>query len=246
LMISSSEESPDLERQEIDRFLSRRVDAIMIATMQLAIDSFHKIEAQKTPYVLLDRSLAGLRADFVGVDDVAVGRMATEHLIAVGCRRIAHVRGPATSTSIGRAEGYQQALAHHGLSPLNGYVVTGRSYEVEAWKSGFDAMENLLSLDPRPDGVFYYNDGTAIGGLDAILRAGLRVPEDIAVICCGNLLYDKSLRVPLSSVDQHSAEIGEQAGNLSIALIEAKTRPDPANILLAPTLVARESTRRNP
>jgi len=246
LMISSSEESPDLERQEIDRFLSRRVDAIMIATMQLAIDSFHKIEAQKTPYVLLDRSLAGLRADFVGVDDVAVGRMATEHLIAVGCRRIAHVRGPATSTSIGRAEGYQQALAHHGLSPLNGYVVTGRSYEVEAWKSGFDAMENLLSLDPRPDGVFYYNDGTAIGGLDAILRAGLRVPEDIAVIGCGNLLYDKSLRVPLSSVDQHSAEIGEQAGNLSIALIEAKTRPDPANILLAPTLVARESTRRNP
>jgi len=246
LMMSSSEENPDLERQEINRFLSRRVDAMMIASMQLTPASFRNIEEQKTPYVLLDRRLSGLRANFVGVDDVAVGRIATEHLIDIGCKRIAHMRGPATSTSIGRMEGYYQALTRFGLTPFNGYVVMGRSPDVEAWKSGFDAMGSLLRLDPRPDGVFCYNDPTAIGAIDAILRAGLRVPEDIAVIGCGNLHYDKSLRVPLSSVDQHSGEIGERAGKLSIALIEAKTCPRPRSIMLEPTLVARESTRRNP
>ena len=88
-------------------------------------------------------------------------------------------------------------------------------------------MKKLLALDARPDGVFCYNDPIAIGVIDAVLEAGLRVPEDIAVIGCGNLHFDKSLRVPLSSVDQQSRAIGERAGKLVLSLIEAKVAPRP-------------------
>jgi LacI family transcriptional regulator len=145
---------------------------------------------------------------------------------------------------VGRLEGYHQALAHHDLSQFQGYVVAGRSTDVDSWLSGNEAMKKLLALKPQPDGVFCYNDPIAIGVIDAILEAGLRVPDDIAVIGCGNLHFDKSLRVPLSSVDQQSRAIGERAGKLVLSLIEAKVAPQPKSVMLQPSIVARESTRR--
>jgi LacI family transcriptional regulator len=244
LLISSAEGDPDLERQEIKRLLSRRLDALMIASTQTTVESFRGIEEQKVPYVLIDRCFLGTPANFVGVDDVAAGRLATEHLISVGCRRIAHIRGPAASTSVGRLEGYVQALARHEMSQCEEYILAGRSADVDSWVSGHEAMKKLLGLDPRPDGVFCYNDPIAVGVIDAVLEAGLRIPEDIAVIGCGNLHFDRSLRVPLSSVDQQSRAIGERAGKLVLSLIEAKRPAQPKSILLEPNIVPRESTRR--
>ncbi len=246
LLISSSQGDPELECQEIKRLLNRRLDALIIASTQWTVESFRRIEDQKVPYILIDRAFLGMPANFVGVDDVEVGRVATEHLIKVGCRRIAHVRGAAVSTAIGRLEGYNQVLSKHQLTPYQGYVLTGRSADADSWSSGYEAMKKLLALNPPPDGVFCYNDPIAIGGIDAILEAGLRVPQDIAVVGCGNLHFDKSLRVPLSSVDQQSVAIGERAGKLVLSVIEAKTPPQPKSIMLEPNLIARESTRREP
>jgi LacI family transcriptional regulator len=244
LLISSSQGDPELERQEIKRLLNRRLDAIVIASTQRTVESFRRIEEQKVPYILLDRAFLGLPANFVGVDDIQMGRIATEHLIAVGCHRIAHIRGAATSTAIGRLEGYSQALLQHDLTPLQGYVIPGRSADVDSWSSGNEAMKKLLALNPPPDGVFCYNDPTAIGVIDAILEAGLRVPQDVAIIGCGNLHFDKSLRVPLSSIDQQSIAIGERAGKLLLSVIEAKVPRQPKSIMLQPRLVQRDSTRR--
>lgn len=111
LFISSSDEDPALEQQEIAQLLARRVDVLLIASSQQKIASFQRIEEQQIPYILLDRQLPGLDANFVGVDDCAVGLLATEHLIQQGCRRIAHIRGPEVSTAAGRLEGYRQALS---------------------------------------------------------------------------------------------------------------------------------------
>src|SRR5262249_19890873 len=115
VVISSSEEDTELEQQEVDQLLARRVDALLIASAQWTVDTFRRIEEQQVPYVLIDRFFAGLTANFVGVDDHEAGRLAVEHLIDQGCRRIAHIRGPEVSTAIGRAEGYRQALAAHGI-----------------------------------------------------------------------------------------------------------------------------------
>jgi len=244
LVISSSEEDPELEQQEIDQLLARRVDALVIASTQWTVESFRRIEEQKTPYVLIDRRFVGLVANFVGVDDEQVGMLATEHLIQVGCQRIAHIRGPEISTALGRLEGYRRALAQHGLSVLPGYLVAGKTGDDASDVSGYHAMRQLLRLEPRPDGVFCYNDPTAMGGLKAILEAGLRIPDDVAVIGCGNLKYAELLRVPLSSIDQDSTLIGERAAKLALSLVEAKPPVRPRTILLEPRLVARQSTAR--
>ncbi len=246
LLISSSEEDARLERQEIERLLSRGVDGIIIASTQCTVESFRRIEENNTPYVFVDRRFMGLPANFVGVNDVALGRLATQHLISVGCARIAHIRGPATSTALGRLEGYNQELAANHLGPFSGYVVPARSGDVGTYSSGAESMSKLLSLNPQPDGVFCYNDPIGIGAIDTILEAGLRVPEDIAVIGCGNLHNDRSLRVPLSSVDQQSAAIGERAATLALSLIQAKTPPRPKSIILEARIVARASTQRKP
>src|SRR5207248_6751706 len=102
LIISSSDEDPDLEEQEINQLLARRLDTLIVASCRSTVDLFFRIEKQKTPYVLIDRALPGLSANFVGVDDEAVGILATQHLIDMGCKRIARIRGPETSAGTRR------------------------------------------------------------------------------------------------------------------------------------------------
>src|SRR5213595_2977602 len=184
LIVSSSEEDPDLEEQEINQLLARRLDILIIASCRSTVDLFFRIEKQKTPYVLIDRALPGLTVNFVGVDDEAVGMLATKHLIDIGCKRIAHIRGPETSPGLRRLDGYKRALGEAGLRITNDYVITEAKGDVETRQRGADAMRRLLSLDPRPDGVFCFNDPLAMGAMNFTLNQGLRIPEDIALIGC--------------------------------------------------------------
>jgi len=95
-----------------------------------------------------------------------------------------------------------------------------------------------------PDGIFAYNDPVAAGAVKAILEAGLRVPEDIAIIGAGNVHYSDLLKVPLSTVDQSSGVIGETAAQLLSEIMEAKTPVDPKKIFIPPRLIVRESSQR--
>jgi LacI family transcriptional regulator len=244
LIVSSSEEDPDLEEKEINQLLARWLDTLIIASCRSNVDLFFRIEKQKTPYVLIDRSLPGLSANFVGVDDEAVGILATKHLINIGCRRIAHIAGPGTSPGIRRAEGYKRALTESGLKPVSEYMVTEPKGDIETKRHGAEAMRQLLSLKPRPDGVFCFNDPLAMSAMNYALDQGLRIPEDIAVIGCGNLHYDDSLRVPLSSIDQHSRKIGEEAARITLAILASKVRPKPEAVVLQPELIVRRSTEQ--
>jgi len=244
LTISTSEENPELEGQEVDRLLGRRLDALVIASSCTNSAIVERIQKQGTPVVLIDRRFSDLDSNYVGIDDEAVGALATEHLIQVGCKRIAHLRGPENSPGMGRLKGYLDALARYRVRCLPGYVSKQRMVDVQSRESGADLMRQLLTLSPRPDGVFCYNDPMAIGAIHAILDAGLRVPEDIAVIGSGNLHYDTELRVPLSSIDQRTEQIGERAGRLALSLLESKARPRNKTFILQPELVIRASTDR--
>jgi LacI family transcriptional regulator len=244
LIVSSSDEDPDLEAQEIDQLLARRLDTLIIASCRSTVELFFRIEKQKVPYVLIDRSLPGLAANFVGVDDEAAGVLATRHLIDVGCRRIAHIRGPEISPGRSRMAGYKRALLESGLKIIDKYIIAEAKGDVETRQCGGEAMGQLLSLNPRPDGVFCFNDPLAIGAMHRVLDEGLRIPEDVAIIGCGNLHYDDSLRVPLSSIDQHSRRIGEEAARIALAILNSKLPPKPEAVVLQPELVERASTAR--
>jgi LacI family transcriptional regulator len=245
LIITSSEEDGELERQEIEQLLARRVDVLLIASAQSNLATFRHVEKRQTPYILIDRRFEGLAANFVGVDDVAVGLLATHHLIEQGCRRIAHIRGPETSTAIGRLGGFIQALAAHGRTPLDGHIVSiGSSGDDRGEPGGYEAARKLLALARIPDGIFCFNDPIALGAMRAILDAGLRIPEDIAVVGCGNVLYSDFLRVPLTSIDQDSAEIGTLAANLALNLLAGNKPVRRKSQLVTPKLVVRTSSLR--
>ena len=242
IVISNSEENPDAELRQIEVLLDRSVDGIIVAAAQANVsgDLFKKLQSRKIPYVLIDRLPAGFQGHFVGVKDEDIGMMATEHLIERGCRRIAHLRGPANSPGIGRLRGYHRALAKHGLDAPDEYVVRGQHED----STGYEGMRKLLQVTPRPDGVFCYNDPVAAGAIKAILEAGLKVPDDIAVIGAGNVHYSDLLRVPLSTIDQSSTLIGETAADLLMECIEAKKPISNRRILITPRLIVRESSKQ--
>lgn len=244
LIISSSEEEPELEEQEIKHLLERRLDTLIVASCRTSLDLFQQIERDNTPYILIDRSFEGLSANFVGVDDEAVGVLATQHLIDIGCRRIAHIRGPETSPGMQRLRGYQRTLHRNAMKVMPEYIIAEPKGDVDTRRRGAEAMRQLLQLNPRPDGVFCFNDPLAIGAMNCILDEGLRIPEDIALIGCGNLNYDDTLRVPLSSVDQRSRQIGEETARVALAILTSKRSPSIEDVVLQPQLVARASTLR--
>jgi LacI family transcriptional regulator len=230
-----------VERQEIRTLLRRGVDVLMIASCQPSLRNFYELGDERTPYLLFDRNFPHLAAHFVGSDDVLVGEMATKHLIDIGRKRIAHIGGKNTSPSFDRLRGYRNALYQRGLAAPENYVVERDRVEETGDLAGFQAMQELLQLDPRPDAVFCYNDLTAVGAMEATLKAGLRIPKDIAFIGCGNFRYADYLRVPLSSIDQSTTELGRIAGEFALDL-SAKPEQSPRSVLTQPKLVKREST----
>jgi LacI family transcriptional regulator len=112
VVIFNSEENPEAETRQIDLLLQRKVDGLIVASAHRNGDAeiFRKLFSRDTPCVLIDRLFSGIQVNYVGVKDEEVGAMATAHLIERGCRRIAHIRGPAVPPGIGRLKGYRPDL----------------------------------------------------------------------------------------------------------------------------------------
>jgi LacI family transcriptional regulator, galactose operon repressor len=244
LVTTSSEQDPKLERQAVEQLVARRVDVLLVASTQWTVEMFRRVEEAGIPYILIDRTFTGLAAHFVGVNDDEVGALATRHLAEVGCKRIAHIGGRELSPVVGRMEGYKRALGKLGLPADPELIYNVERVEELGDATGYEAATKLLKLSPRPDGIFCYNDAIAYGATAAALDAGLRVPEDVAIVGCGNILYNKFLKIPLTSVDQQTMAIGQKAGKLALQLIEAGEPVPPQRILLEPKLVVRKSTQR--
>ena len=239
VIISYFEENPELEKNEAESLLARQVDGLILASAQSGAGAFEQIVKRKTPFVLIDRPIAGVHASFVGADNEAIGHLATTHLIERGCQRIAHLRGPGIGIATGRMEGYRRALLKHGLPVTRGYVVDAGYQD----HTGHEAMRKLLRARPAPDGVFCYNDPVAIGAMRAISEAGLSVPDDIAVVGAGNVHYSDFLAVPLTTVDQGTSEIGKRAADLLLEQIASKCTLPSRKVLIEPKLVVRQSTQ---
>lgn len=239
VVICNSEENGGVEASEIDRLLGRQVDGLILASAQppSSTEVFQRIAARGIPFVLIDRRFPEVPAPYVGVDDEAIGRLATRHLIECGCRRIAHIAGPPLTPGVGRLKGYQDALATAGISVPAGYIVRASDDA-----SGYEAARRLLELQPRPDAIFGYNDPTAAGAMKAVLESGLQIPAQMKVIGVGNVHYSDLLRVPLSTIDQSSAFIGQNAAEILVKAISTRRKRPSRSIIIEPVLIAREST----
>jgi len=241
LVLASSEEDPQIERQEIRTLLNRGVDVLLVASCQTKTPKASLFGGEGTPFLLIDRNFPALSANFVGSDDVKVGELATHHLIEIGRKRIAHIGGQGSSPSVGRLAGYRKALAASRIRTPRNFVVTRERFEEKGDSAGYQAMQELLSRESLPDAVFCYNDLTAIGAMKAAMEKGLRIPEDIAFVGCGNLRYSEYFKVPLTSIDHATDQMGVIAAKLAMNL--ALTPAQPAQtVLLEPRLIVRQST----
>jgi LacI family transcriptional regulator len=241
LILASSDEQAEVERLEIDNLMGRGVDVLLVASCQDDLKGFQEVIDSTTPCVLIDRRIKGFPSHFIGTDDVRAGRIATEHLIGIGRKRIAHIGGLGTSPTVERLKGYKDALEAHGLSYREDMVLLSKLTENRGDQLGRKLMDTLLASPKTPDAVFCYNDLLAVGVIHSARAHRLRVPEDIAVIGCGNLTLSTYLEVPLSSVDQGTSELGERAAKLALSLVENK-RSRTKVALIEPKVIARAST----
>lgn len=242
LLAANTESDAAAEAQALELLLEcRHVDGLILATCQRGGEQpiFERLAGQGLPFVLFERRTPGLRAGFVGWDDVAIGAAATEHLISRGCRHIALLRGPAHAGAEGRFHGYAAALARAHLKVCPGHVLEVGTGSL----SGYNGMKRLLDASPRVDGVVCDNDAIAVGAVKAVLEAGLEIPYDVEIIGAGNLHYTEVLRVPLSTVELNAARAGEEAARLLLRALEGEAGQEPETVLIPFEVIPRESSR---
>jgi LacI family transcriptional regulator len=240
-LICNTDEDPAKELDETGALLPR-TDGLIVASSLPPADAgfYRRLVKDGAKVVFIDRRLDGLRCPAVTTDDVQVGMLATEHLVGLGHRRIGHLRGTGASTAAGRFEGYRRALEKHGIDLDAGDVRDCGFTERE----GYEAMRGWLAEGDVPGAIFAVNDPAAIGAMQALGEAGLRVGRDVALVGGGNIHYADMLRVPLTTVSWSRSEMGQQAARLLLQLIEEKEPPTkrPEHVVVPPELIVRSSS----
>ena len=246
VIVASSQEDADCEQRQIETFLSLQVDALLIASLQETPEYFEQMQKpRRMPVIFIDRRPAGARDSCVVVHDEQVGAMACEHLIQSGCKRIAYLRGPRTATGDMRARGYRQALGDHGMAVLPDLVVESMHFDESEYQRGHAAMMRLLDRRGRPDGVMAYTDMVALGAMDAATKEGIRVPEEMRFVGCGDDALLCSMKIPLTSINVAGVELGLRAGQLAFAAIAGGNRKKPERVLIKPKLIKRRSSEKH-
>jgi LacI family transcriptional regulator len=245
LIVCSSQNDVEIEQRQIEVFLSLQVDALLIISTQETTTFFEQLQKpKKMPLIFVDHKPSGTTQNFVGVREEDVGRIACEHLISCGCRRIAYIRGPRTAMGDLRSKGYRQAMSDHGLTAQPDLMIDNMGSGESEYKCGSDAMVRLLARRGRPEGVMTYTDVMAIGAMDAARSHGVKIPEEMRFIGCGNDSLLCEIGVSLSSIDIRGQELGQRAGRLALRSIAAGHKAGIHKVIVAPKLVKRESSAR--
>ncbi len=237
-LICSTDENIANEESEIEALLPRTDGLILASSASPSETKFHRRAIRdRAKIVLIDRELEGMKCPVVTTDDVKVGELATEHLLHLGHRRVGHLKGTVASTAALRFEGYRKALSRR-RAPYDPNLVRECGFTES---DGYNATRDWLRDGALPSAIFAANDPAAIGAMSAIAEAGLRIPEDIAIVGGGNIHYGDMLRVPLTTVAWSTAKMGQAAARLLIDLVEGKRGIKEQHIIVEPELVVRAS-----
>jgi DNA-binding LacI/PurR family transcriptional regulator len=250
LFICISEHSAKEDVEAFNSLADHRVDGVIVATRasEMGNDRLNEMIAGGIPASLIGRDFQHPHVDLVTADNLKGGYEATRHLIDLGHKRIGFI-GVSLTRSVGlrRFRGYLEALNEHGLGVEEELVVGDHSgkdqmpgYSTE--EMGFEGMTKLLQMKRRPTAVFARNDFTAVGALNAIKKAGLTVPDDIAVVGYDDIPLAAHTSPPLTTVRQPAREEGRVAAEFMLQRIEhGPDRPRTERVFEC-ELVVREST----
>lgn len=233
--------SPQDEWQALDLLLEKQVDGVIFLTTSEYLDDGHLLELQRAelPVVLVNRGNTHPSFDQINWDNAGGVVAAVEHLIRLGHRRIAHLLGPVRRRSTAeRLEGYRRALEQHGVEYCEDYIRPGDyTAPQEAWRQS--ALE-LLNLSPRPTALVASDDIVAATVMKTVQVAGLRVPQDIAVVGVDGQPFCTYLNPSLTTVQLPVMESGKRAVEMLLQRIVGR-RDIIEHITLPCTLIVRES-----
>lgn len=243
VQVGNSAQEFGRERRQLELFERQRVRGVLFAPIRDVGEQLGRLRGRDIKVVILDRAGDASEYCSVSVDDVEGGRLAVQHLIDGGHRRIAFVGGPSALQQVqDRRLGAQIASSAHPGAQLLTVSTTRLGVE-----SGVAAAEELAALPDaeRPTAVFGANDLLAIGMLQGFVTSGLRVPEDMAIIGYDDITFAAAAAVPLSSVRQPRAGLGRRAAELLFDEIDAADHGREhvhEQVRFTPELVARRST----
>lgn len=238
VILCNTDENPEKEANYINILLQRWVDGIIIAPTTNDKNRLVALKRHSLPCVLLDRRVDGFKCDIVVSNSREGARQITQHLIRLGHRRIAMVAGPsAISTAQERVEGYCQALRENDM-PIEEGLITRGSYKPD---SGYELAKEVLAQVPRPTAIFAGNNFIALGALQALREAGLRIPEDVALVCFDDIPQASLISPSLTVVSQRAYEMGVAAARSLIERLTGKRSGRTREIILETDLIIRQS-----
>ncbi|WP_199613589.1 LacI family DNA-binding transcriptional regulator [Paenibacillus alkalitolerans] len=239
LLLSNSDEDAKKEKEYIDTILSSKVDGVLFAPANdHSAEHLKKLKQHGIPFVLLDREIPGVETDTVVGDSKTGARRLVEHLISLGHRRIAMINGASNvSTARLRKEGYEEALKLHQISLREDYMAEAGFTQIHAG----NIVERLLSLDDPPTALFAANNFLALEAMRSLLDRGIRVPEDISVVCFDELEAGFVLDPYLTVAAQPAYEFGTLGIQMLIDRIEGNAGDEWRKVILPPKLYIRKS-----
>jgi len=241
VMVCNSGQNPAEEAEYLSLFAEQRVRGVLVTPADGTGANIAALRRRQIPYVMVDRVVPSEQSCSVSVDDVHGGRLAAQHLLRSGHTGIVYVSGPPSLAQCrDRREGVAGALAAAGLPEDALTVLEVGQMTVE---SGRDAGSRLLGLDPRPTAVFCVNDLVALGVLQAMFAAGVRVPEEVSIVGYDDIEFAAAATVPLTSVRQPAFRLGQTAADLLIEETgEAGAAHQHRRVVYQPELVVRSSS----
>lgn len=239
VLICQSLEQYEKEKKAVNSLSQGKVDGVIasIASGTKEYDHFNALEEGGIPLVLFDRVAEQVNAGTVTVDDYRGAYRVVKHMLSQGKRRIFHCAGfQHVSVWKNRCRGYWDALKDAGIMPQEDWVFTGDISR----EQGREVGRRILALDERPDAVFCSSDFVALGLMLELRENGVRIPEEIALCGFANEPFDELLQPSLSSVDQFSKKMGQQAARMLIDRLNGETC---VNMIIDPELIVRESSQ---
>lgn len=240
MLICDSCNNEEMEKENLQFLLSRKVDGILIFAVSLTGGFLDRAKRAGVPIVLLDRAFRGEEVDCVEVDNRTAVFRAAQMLIEYGHRKIALVASDVEYTGVERKKGYEDALRTYGISVPEGYRVSGR----HSFELGYQGMKGLLAMEEAPTAVILSNYDTTLGGILALNESDMNCPEDISVIGFDDMLMSKVIRPKLWIVSQPMREMSEKAVQMLLARIGHLEAGGPVRVSFTASMRMGDSVKK--
>ncbi|HVI39342.1 MAG TPA: LacI family DNA-binding transcriptional regulator [Anaerovoracaceae bacterium] len=240
IMLCTTEEDRNKEKEYIENFIARKVDGIILVSSSLKKADLAQIRKQDVPVVLIGKNedLAG--ENIVYTDYISATAEAVKHMIEIGHRKIGMIYGSRPKIeNMDKLEGFKKTIREEGLILQQEHIVE----EENSIEGGYLAASKLLNLKGRPEAIFVTSDIMAIGAMEKIKQTGLKIPQDIAIVGFDNLKISGFVEPKLTTVAKPMYRMGLVAARLLFDLMEDENEEDsePQEILIQSKLKVRKS-----